>query len=190
MHPALLYLPGDRLSQPELSAARLDGHVVEVGEGYIPADVVESPQARAAGLSGLIGPGFAASGPSAAWIHGAGDRPPVRHHAHRAVARRLRAPQSARLVFHDSALGDHEIVHIGGIAVATPLRTMIDLALGVHRDATLAVWAEALGELSPDLLHEASAVLRAMHRVPGIRSALNEVDRLRRRYEEVTRYTS
>ena len=54
MHPALFYLPGDRLMQPELSAARLDGHVVEMGEGYIPADVVEGPEARAAALRSLI----------------------------------------------------------------------------------------------------------------------------------------
>jgi len=179
MHPALFFLPGERLSQPELSAARLDGHVVEVGEGYIPADLVESPQARAAGLAPLMGPGLAASGPSAAWVHGAGDRPPLRHHAHRAVPRRVRAPQSARLAFHDTALADHEMLHIGGIAVSTPLRTMIDLVLAVHRDEALSVWAEALAEVAPGLLDEAAVALRSMHRVPGTRAALAEVDRLK-----------
>ncbi|WP_309103136.1 SAM-dependent methyltransferase [Microbacterium sp.] len=181
MHPALFYLPGERLSQPELSAARIDGHVVEIGEGYIPADLVESPQARAAGLAALIIPGLAASGPSAAWVHGAGDRPPLRHHAHRAVPHRVRAPQSARLAFHDTALEDHEMLWIGGIAVATPLRTMIDLLLGIHRDATLAVWAEALLEVLPPLLDEAGVALQSMHRVPGSRAARAEVDRLKRR---------
>ena len=39
-----LYFPHDRLSPAELSAARLDGHVVELGEGYIPADAVETAE--------------------------------------------------------------------------------------------------------------------------------------------------
>lgn len=172
MHPALFYLPGDRLMQPELSAARLDGHVVEIGEGYIPADVVEGPEARAAGLRSLIQPGMAASGPSAAWIHGAGDRPPSPHHARRAVDRRLRASVTARMVFHDSPLAPEDVVLIGGMAVSAPLRTMIDLALGMHRDPGFAVWATALADVSPGLVVAAAEELHALNRVPGTRTAL------------------
>lgn len=177
MHPALFYLPGDRLTQPELSAARLDGHVVEIGEGYIPADLVEAPAARAAALRSLILPGMAASGPSAAWIHGAGDDPPSPHHARRAVDRRLRASVSARLVFHDSQLASCDIVHIGGLAVSTPLRTMIDLALGIHREPVLASWAAALAEVSPELVPAAAEEMRGLHRVPGVRAALAWLER-------------
>ncbi|MFY9714659.1 MAG: type IV toxin-antitoxin system AbiEi family antitoxin [Microbacterium sp.] len=172
MHPALFYLPGDRLMQPELSAARLDGHVVEIGEGYIPADVVEGPEARAAGLRSLIQVGMAASGPSAAWIHGAGDRPPSPHHARRAIDRRLRPPVTARLVFHDSRLAPGDVVQIGGMAVSSPLRTMIDLALGIHRAPAFAVWATALADVFPELVVAAAQELRVLNRVPGTRAAL------------------
>ena len=41
MHPAFLYLPGARLELAELAAAALDGHLVAMGEGFIPADLVE-----------------------------------------------------------------------------------------------------------------------------------------------------
>ena len=54
MHPAFLYLPGERLTIPELSAARIDGHLVDLGEGYIPADLIESPSARAAAIAALV----------------------------------------------------------------------------------------------------------------------------------------
>ena len=172
MHPALFYLPGDRLMQPELSAARLDGHVVEMGEGYIPADVVEGPAARAAALRSLILPGMAASGPSAAWIHGAGDRPPSPHHARRAVERRLRPSVTARLVFHDSQLAPGDVMQIGGMSVSIPLRTLIDLALGIHREPALAFWATALAEVSPELIPAAAEELNALNRVPGTRAAM------------------
>lgn len=72
MHPALLYLPGTRLSLPELTAARLDGHVVELGDAYVPADTVEGVDARAASVAAGIPDRMGACGPTAAWIHGAG----------------------------------------------------------------------------------------------------------------------
>lgn len=177
MHPALFYLPGDRLAQPELSAARLDGHVVELGEGYIPADLVEGPEVRAAGLRSLIMPGMAASGPSAAWIHGAGDGPPSPHHARRAVARRLRPAVSARLIFHDVLLAPGDLTQIAGLSVSTPLRTMIDLILGIHRDPASATWAAALAELTPGLIAAAANEVRTLHRVPGTRAALTWIER-------------
>ncbi|MGB3375372.1 MAG: hypothetical protein WBA87_09550, partial [Microbacterium sp.] len=65
MHPALFYRPGDRLSAVELSAARLDGHVIEIGEGYMPMDTVEGADARATSVADLIPVNTAACGPTA-----------------------------------------------------------------------------------------------------------------------------
>ncbi|UUT35391.1 hypothetical protein [Microbacterium elymi] len=45
-----LYFVGERLSQAELSAACLDGHLVELGDGYMPADAVETVALRAGSL--------------------------------------------------------------------------------------------------------------------------------------------
>ena len=47
MASPFLYQIDDRLSLAELTAARLDGHLVELGEAYIPADAVETLGLRA-----------------------------------------------------------------------------------------------------------------------------------------------
>lgn len=167
MHPALLYLPGGRLTIAELSAARLDGHLVDLGEGFVPADLVEAPATRAATLSAVIPPGTAASGPTAAWIHGAGDAAPSRHHVSRAVSRRIRPVLSVRVVMHEAQipLSDQQIV--GGVTTTTPLRTMLDLALALHRDPGLRPWMIRLAEVDPRLVADAVDVLDGLGRVPG-----------------------
>lgn len=178
VHPALFYLPGRRLTQTELSAARLDGVVVELGEGYIPADLVENAATRAASLGPLIPRGLAASGPSAAWIHGAGDAAPAPHHARRASVLRVRAPQDARLVVHDTRLPEADVLRIGGVEVTTPPRTMVDLALGAHRDASFHEWLVALDEIVPELAANALDAVRSLNRVPGTREAVRLLERI------------
>lgn len=178
MHPALLFVPGDRLSLSELSAARLDGHVVEIGDAYIPADLVETADVRASTIAALVRPGTAAAGPSAAWIHGAGDAPPTVHHVQRASPRRLRPRPSLRVVFHDTALSDSEVVSLGGILVATPLRTLLDLAVGLHRDPRLRPWIEHLAFARPSLVAEARVALESRDRIPGSRAGRAILERL------------
>jgi hypothetical protein len=178
MHPAFLYLPGTRLSQAELSAARIDGHVVELGEAYIPADLVESADARASTLAPLVRPGTAASGPTAAWIHGAGDAPPAVHHVKRSADRRLRPRTSGRLVYHDTLLAASDLQVLGGIAVSTPQRTLLDLAVTLHRDPRVLPWMDQLARVFPGLATEAAAALRTLRRVPGSRAGTAALERL------------
>ena len=172
MHPAFLYLPGRRLSLTELSAARLDGHVVEVGDAYIPADLPAGPEVRAASLAPLIQTGAAASGPSAAWVHGAGDAAPTPHHVRRAVTRRLRPMQSPRVRYHDTVLPDEDVITLAGVRVTTVERTLADLALAAHRDGTLHPWLTALGMLDPAATRSALGRVQALQRVPGSRGAI------------------
>lgn len=178
VHPAFLYLPGERLDITELCAARLDGHVFEIGEGYIPADLVESPATRAAAVASLIPTDTAASGPTAAWIHGAGDAPPARHHVRRAVDRRIRPAIASRVILHDTALAAGEFVILAGTPVMTPRRTMIDLALGLHRDESLRRWMLLLAEVDPRLVEDAAAALDTMIRVPGKRAGRAALERI------------
>ncbi|PRB13430.1 type IV toxin-antitoxin system AbiEi family antitoxin [Microbacterium sp. MYb62] len=178
MHPAFLYVPGERLSLSELSAARIDGHVVEVGDAYVPADLFEGPDVRASAIASLVQPGTAASGPTAAWIHGAGDSPPGVHHLKRCVERRIRAVTSARLVFHDTVVPPSDVLLIGGIPVSTPVRTMLDLATAVHRDPRVLTWMDRLAEVFPDAPEAAGETLRGMSRVPGSRAGTAVLERL------------
>ena len=96
MASPFLYFADDRLSTAELSAACLDGDLVELGDAYIPADAVETQALRAGSLARILGDTLAATHLSAAWIHGALPEPPARHTVQRAVPRRLhRRPASA-----------------------------------------------------------------------------------------------
>ncbi|MCK2021717.1 SAM-dependent methyltransferase [Microbacterium sp. kSW2-24] len=178
MHPAFLYLPGQRLTLPELTAARLDGDVVDIGEAFIPADLVEGADVRAASIATIVHPGTAVCGPSAVWVHGACDAPPNPHHLRRAVARRIRAVQSPRVRYHDTPLPAEDLVLIGGIPITTPERTLIDLALGSHREPALDRWAHMLIEHDPGLIGTARERIRTLRRVPGSRRALELLEGL------------
>ncbi len=172
MHTALLYLPERRLSLAELCAARLDGHLVEVGEGFMPADTVESPAARALAIGHLVPAGTAVMGPSAAWIHGAGDGPPARHHILRSSAKRVRAPTSPRVLLHEMQIGAGDAVHFGPVAVTSALRTLCDLARLSPQHPDFAAWALLLAESHPGLAARACAAVTAWDRTPGKRRTL------------------
>jgi len=122
-----LYVVGDRLSGAELSAARLDGDVVEVGEGYMPTDAVETRELRAGSLRSVVAPALALTRESAAWVHGAIATPPVRHRVQRCTARRIHHVLDVRLAYRDVALRAQDIEVIAGVAVTTPERTLGDL---------------------------------------------------------------
>ncbi len=128
MSSPFLYHVGARLSLAELTAARLDGDVVELGEAYIPADAVETRALRAGSLGALLGDSLAATHLTAAWVHGALPDPPARHTVQRAVTRRLHRAPSRSLIYRDLAVDAADVELIGGVRVTSPLRTLIDLA--------------------------------------------------------------
>ncbi|WP_439593311.1 hypothetical protein [Microbacterium sp.] len=128
MGSPFLYFADDRLSPAELSAACLDGHLVGLGDAYLPADAVETAALRAGSLRGILGETLAATHLSAAWIHGALAEPPARHTVQRAVTRRVHAPLAPRIVYRDPAVDHADLVRIGGVAVTSAVRTLADLA--------------------------------------------------------------
>lgn len=189
MHDSFFYLPGAVLSQPELSSARLDGLLFEVGAGYMPADVPEDHSARMAALGQVLCPGFAASGSTAAWVHGVGDAAPLQHHIQRAVAHRPRANAPHNVVVHESQLGPGDVVWIADAPVTSPLRTLTDLVLGADRYPEYLVWMQLLASEMPALVPLVRANLTVRERLPGRRAAFSRLDRLSvvRCQDEVTR---
>lgn len=171
VHPALFYRPGDRLTLAELSAARLDGHVVEIGEGYMPADTFETRAARAVSLTPLMPPGSAISGASAAWVHGAGDAAPRIHHFTRTDRARGRVSPDSRLVLHDRALAPDELQQIARIPVTTPLATAITLLFRAARSPSDEEWLRALLRTDPELLQRVQDAPALGRRRPGKRRA-------------------
>ncbi|WP_307215507.1 type IV toxin-antitoxin system AbiEi family antitoxin [Microbacterium sp. SORGH_AS_0888] len=168
MASSVLHFAGDRLSEPELCAARIDGHVVALGEGYLAADAIESPALRAASLRPLLGADTAATHESAAWIHGAIESPPARHSVQRITTTRKRyRPADPRCRYRTMLLPDADLVRIAGAAVSSPTRTLIDLA----REGCDPSIVRDILTLFPQALPEALARLEASV-VPGKRAAL------------------
>ena len=123
-----LFFVDERLSLAELSAACLDGLLVPLGEGFMPADAAETPWMRARSLLPLLGDRWAAVRASAAWIHGAVSEEPTPHHLQRAGPTRARARSDARTVFHDVRLEPVDVCVVAGVHVSSPGRTLVDLA--------------------------------------------------------------
>lgn len=182
MPSPFLYFAGGRLSAAELTAARLDGDLVEVGEGFMPADAVETRELRAGSLAPLLGDTLAATHLSAAWVHGVLDEPPTRHAVQRITARRLSSVIGVRVRYRDLQLPAEDVAVICGVAVATPTRTLADLARSrdhAERDA-----AVRMTDLSPALIDAALQWLATCGPVHDKRAAAQF---LRERQEEVTR---
>lgn len=150
MASPFLYYIDDRLSLAELTAARLDGDVFELGEAYIPADAVETRALRAGSLAEILGDTLAATHLSAAWVHGALHGPPARHTVQRGVARRVHRTPSRHIVYRDLAVDPADLLLIGGVRVTTRLRTLADLARVDDDDHARAARLLAAGD--PDLV--------------------------------------
>lgn len=170
MPSPFLYFADERLSTAELSAARLDGHLVELGEAYIPADAVETRELRAGSLGGLLGDTLAATHLSAAWVHGALAEPPARHTVQRAVSRRLHHVLGRRLHYRDLQVDPNDLARIGGVWVTVPVRTLADLSR-VGDDAHVRA-AALMADAAPGLAGHAVAWLEDHGALPAKRSAL------------------
>lgn len=145
MASPFLYFAGAPLSQAELTSACLDGHLIGLGEGFIPADMVESAALRAASLSRLVGEALAVTHESAAWVHGRLDDPPARHSVQRAAARRPHHVLSRRAIYRDPLIPAVDLQRLGGVLVSSPTRTLADLARSTDASslAIAAAWIEA-----------------------------------------------
>ncbi|MEU1970382.1 type IV toxin-antitoxin system AbiEi family antitoxin [Microbacterium sp. NPDC019599] len=171
MTSPFLYFPGERLSSAELSAARLDGDVVELGEAYLPADAVETRGLRAGSLRTLLGDSLAATHLSAAWIHGGLDEPPARHTVQRAVPQRLHHVIGRRVVYRDPSIPSEDLWRVGGVLVTTPRRTLADLARVPYDEYAQA--ARRLADELPGLALEAVGWFDGRPPVPHKRAAVS-----------------
>ncbi|MDQ1173791.1 hypothetical protein QE430_002098 [Microbacterium testaceum] len=164
-----LFFPGERLSIAELTAACLDGILVPLGAGYIPADAVETPWMRARSIAPLVGERWAAIRTSAAWIHGGVLTEPYRHHVQRVAATRARAAHDARVVSHEVRLAAADVRQVAGVSVTSPVRTLVDLARS--DDETERRAARAWGADDPGTRDEAVEWLARHPRFPFARRA-------------------
>ena len=112
----------------ELSAARLDGEVYAVDDGYSPIDVPSGPHERAASIAPYCQGRLMAEQRTAAWIWGATAQPPARHELCASLGARARPAYPIRTIVREVVIDSTEFTIVAGIPVTTPLRTIIDIA--------------------------------------------------------------
>lgn len=179
-----LYFADDRLSTAELTAARLDGDLVEIGDAFMPTDAVETRELRAASFRAVAGVHRAVTHASAAWVHGAIPDPPLVHTLQRAGRTRSAFPVDARIRFRDVPLPAADVHLISGVAVTTPVRTFVDIVREVVAGGAPSRLADQVQQWRPDLLDLALEWMADAGPVHHKRAAIAE---LRRRQEDVTR---
>ena len=131
----------------ELSAARLDGELYAVDDGYSPVDVPCGPHERAASIADYCQGRLMAEQRTAAWIWGALELPPARHELCASLGARARPAHPIRTSVREVVIDEGEFAVVGGIAVTTPLRTVIDLAR----------FSERFGEAERDIVRQLAA---------------------------------
>lgn len=117
------------LAPAELAAAVLDGDLVRVGDAFLPIDVPIGPRERANALPAVLGPDAVAARRTAAWVWGALWRLEEPLDGYRGVGRGSMARDPARACLHHTRLDDADVTLLGGVAVTSLLRTVIDLAM-------------------------------------------------------------
>ncbi|MDD7941357.1 hypothetical protein PHK61_23330 [Actinomycetospora lutea] len=120
---------------------------------YVAAGVPVDDRMRVTAAA-LEVPGAVVAGWSAVLLHGVDAAPGGEVPIELVVGpRHLRRAHSGRILRQD-VLGEHEVVHVDGVRVTTPVRTALDLASRVdHVEGVIAVDALArLGEFRPEEL--------------------------------------
>lgn len=149
-----IHLPGDRpfttaeaqrrgISRKRLIAAESDGLVRRVLRGvYVPADLPDSIELRAACAALVVAKGSVVRDRTAAWIHGVDVLTHPEHEVLPPVescVARFKAPSARRGVDGGTRdLAPHDVMAVDGLLVTTPLRTALDLGCNLHRRDALA----------------------------------------------------
>lgn len=130
-HEVMARLPSvlgtDDLPLAELCAARIDGDLFAIDEGWAPVDEPDLPSLRAAVVALRVSRSLIIERLSAAWVHDALDAAPrtaqfcVPHRS------RIAAIADRRVAIREVVLADDEVIDLGGVRCTTPARTAFDL---------------------------------------------------------------
>lgn len=148
---SLILVPGDRLSAPELQSAALDGEVVALADAFVCVDAPLSALTRAAAVGiHLSDTRVMVSDRSAAWVWGWGPTP-ASITTSVSISARIPSPDRRRLHVREVVIDDDERVVLGGTAVTSPERTLLDLARHDPDDEIVALLAAAITALGLQL---------------------------------------
>ncbi|EMY35736.1 hypothetical protein D477_002773 [Arthrobacter crystallopoietes BAB-32] len=174
-------LPGRPFSGNELRAMELDGLLVNVLEGgYVGAMDTVTPAHRALAAAALVPEGFrhkvALGRMTAAWVYGCAEPAEkiavLLDHRYRATSQgRCRA-----IHIHEVMLGPSDTVSMAGVAVTSPLRTALDIAVHApEEDAVPALLALSSAPALKCPLGYVRQALQSRDRLPGKARALERI---------------
>lgn len=178
------------LPPAELSAARLDGELFALGDGYAPIDAAEDVSCRALSLCRSLPQRFVAERRTAAWIHGALTVPPQIHEFCVDVEARYRVVTGSGYATREVVLGDGDVITIGSLQVTTCRRTVIDLLrMPAFDERTRARTIRSLAEIDNFSLDSIRTELTMRRHLPGKLTVIARLDRMLAQPAD-TRYTS
>ncbi len=111
----------------ELAAARLDGQLFRLGDGFAPIDTPDSAAHRAASLRPGLHERIIAEQHTAAWIWGAIDRMPRPARYAVAIGARVGRVLGGGVLVREVVIASADTTILAGLAVTTPVRTALDL---------------------------------------------------------------
>ena len=117
----------DHLPLAELCAARLDGELFAIDQGWAPIDEPDLPAFRAMVTSLRAPRSLIIERLSAAWVHGALGAPPTVAQFCVPLDARIAVLDRPRTLVREVRIGDDEIVRFGELRCTSPIRTAFDL---------------------------------------------------------------
>jgi hypothetical protein len=165
------------LPLPELCAARLDGELVALGDGWCPVDEPDLPSLRAAAVAPKRPGPLIVERRSAAWVHGALAAPPAVSEYCIRYADRSTARIDLGCVVREVVIDDGDVTVVGGVRCTTRLRTAFDLlrdVLSSDDDAAMIVGALIDGEAG--IAARLRGRIESAHRLPHKARALARLD--------------
>ncbi|MGH3704444.1 MAG: hypothetical protein ACRDT9_07435 [Agromyces sp.] len=169
----------DDLPLAELCAARIDGELMPIDDGWAPVDEPDLPSLRAAAIALRAPRALVIERRSAAWVHGALASPPAIAQFCVPRTARVAVVCAPRLVVREVAIDPDEIIEFAFARCTTPLRTGFDLlrdpAEGDHEVASIVT---ALCTDDPRLVARLRLRLDDANRMPHRGLAIERLDRV------------
>ena len=127
----------------ELCAARIDGELVGLADGWCPVDEPDLPSLRAAAVAVEVGRTLIAERLTAAWVHGAVDAPPRPAQYCVPASERIAVRLDRPWVVREVSLRPCEVLELGGARCTSAVRTAFDLLRDADLDDSTVVAAVA-----------------------------------------------
>ena len=169
----------DDLSLAELCAARIDGELMPIGDGWAPVDEPDLPSLRAAAVALRAPRALVIERRSAAWVHGALDAPPALAQFCVPRTARVAVISVPRLVVREVAIEPDEIIDFPFARCTTAVRTGFDLLRErVEDDGEVESIVAALGRADARLTGQLRRRFDEAIRMPHRGLALERLDRV------------